>query len=136
MLFKSLLPHALGLFFVMAIPASYAAPAMQGPTCSLEGKVESVTERTEEYKDDLWRKSWDLSKDRKYTDIRLAVIKSSLVETGMSGETCSPERLGKVTFQLREGEIRLKVGDNIRAMTKFSGDEFSIGQWLYDVKTR
>jgi len=122
----------------LAFP-SFASPAMTGPTCAVEGTVGSITERKEENAPETWRKQYGLSKYREYTDVRLSVKNSSMLDPGMTGEDCSKERLEKITFQLRPtiiGWARIKVGDTISAKTEFSGDEFSIGNWLYDVSVR
>lgn len=122
---------------LFSITSLYAAPALAGPKCKIKGVVESVTSREHQYQPESWRKSWGLSKSIEYTDIKLKVQESLLVSGGF-GNGCGIEELKKrdSTFQLRSSENKdlLKSGKCIQAHTQFSGDEFAIGQWVFDVK--
>lgn len=117
--------------FVSLSHAVYAAPAMRSDVCKVVGSVEDVAVREELYEPESWRKAWGLPKSNDYTDITLRYVRSELVEKGDQGG-CDQASLPKV-FQLRNDQKRPKIGQCIEATAQFSGDEFSIGHWLYDV---
>lgn len=122
--------NSLSILLFICISSTLAAPAMKGPTCEITANVEQIQKRKEFYKDESWRKSWGLPKYIEYTDLTLSVISSKETEKGFG--SCE-EIAKKKIFQLRDKEIELKAKDCIRAQTQFSGDEFSIGQWLFKI---
>ncbi len=103
-----------------------AAPAMTSPLCVVKANVLKIEQRERKYTPESWRKQWNLPKSITYTDVTLDIEK-------ISGDQCSKETLSKNVFQLKSNET-LKVGSCIIAKTQFSGDEFRIGQWLWDIK--
>lgn len=112
-----------------------AAPAAPAPVCQIEGTVLSITEREVAYKDDSWRKSWNLPESITYTDVTINVTEESLVENaGNPEQECKAHNLPeKRTYQLRDKNTKLKEDQKIRAHTQYSGDEFAIGNWLYNI---
>lgn len=110
--------------------ALYAAKAQSGPTCQIIGRVKEVQTRKFEYKPESWRKSWDLPKYKIYYDATLEVLKSK--EIGPGYGDCQNLKSKKV-FQLKDKKS-VEVGRCFKAESKYSGDEFSIGQWLYELE--
>lgn len=130
----------LALFLLAGfLPANvYAAPAMTSHVCSVKAVVEKIEKREEKYEPESWRKAWGLPESQVYWDITLSVKDADLIEEHMTGD-CTKEGLPKV-FQLRDRNFigllkKPAVGSCINARTQFSGDEFSIGQWLDDIET-
>lgn len=122
-----------GLFsFTANAEASPAAPA---PVCQIVGIITNIKEREEPYQNDSWRKSMNLPKSITYTDVTIHVTEESLIESAGNPEhECTANNLpDKRTYQLREKEIKLEENQKIQAHTKFSGDEFAIGNWLYNI---
>lgn len=109
---------------------SHAAPAPTGPICRITGIVEKLETRTRKYEPESWRKSWNLPKEKVYFDVSIKVSSVHELEKGYEG--CE-KLLSKRVFQLKE-QKNLKIGRCLRAKSQFSGDEFSIGQWLYDIE--
>ena len=109
-----------------------AAPAMRSDVCNIVGSVEKVEIREESYdKPESWRKAWGLPETQEYTDVTLRYVRGKLLEKGSMGG-CDAASLPEV-FQLRDDQKELTVGQCIEAQVQFSGDEFIIGHWLYDV---
>ncbi|MEM6902880.1 MAG: hypothetical protein AAF556_06555 [Pseudomonadota bacterium] len=111
-----------------------AAPAMQHETCAIIGMVQEVSIRTED-RDKEWASSWGIADSIDYVDVTMAVRTS--MEQGTGGFNNCPDKLGTHTFQLREGTadaFRSKFGGKcLEAMSRFGGDEFSIGDYLFDI---
>lgn len=128
-----LLAIATGLSLAAASHGA-AAPAMQHEVCAITGLVQNVSVRTEE-RDKEWARSWGIADSIDYVDVTMAVSES--VEQGTGGFNNCPDKLGTHTFQLREGtvdEFRSNFGGKcLKAMSRFGGDEFSIGDYLFDI---
>ncbi len=107
-----------------------AAPAMASSQCELKAKVVSIQERTHTYSPESWRKSWGLSKSIIYFDITLDISQV------LGGENCKIETFKSTKFQLKNDEDKSRIIPKkcIQAKTQFSGDEFKIGQWLWDIR--
>lgn len=127
--------HLSCLLVFFTVNAS-AAPAMRSHVCEITAVVQKIEERKESYgKPESWRKAWGLPKFQKYTDVTLSIVSASLLEEYSMGE-CTPQKLPEI-FQLR-GDVKsskIPVGTCLKGKTQFSGDEFLIGHWLYDVET-
>lgn len=111
--------------------STQAAPAMRGPLCTITGIIEKIASREEVYKDDEWRKSWSLPKSKIYTDITIKVKSST--DDSVDNKRCK-QFYSKNVFQLRDDKSKALKGNCIKAQTQFSGDEFSIGQWLFSIE--
>ncbi|MBV6633521.1 MAG: hypothetical protein KI792_10890 [Alphaproteobacteria bacterium] len=122
------------LFMAMVTPA-HAAPAQAHEECAVTGVVQDVSVRTVE-RDKEWAKSWGIAGSIDYVDVTMAVSES--VEQGAGGINNCADKLGDHTFQLREGSawyFRLRNdGKCLKAMSQVSGDEFGIGDYLYDIE--
>lgn len=121
------------MVLLLICSVGHTAPAMNGALCFVEGQVRSLKKREQPYQDEQWRKAWGLPKVVIYWDIELEVKRAEQREPGMG--SCTTEELSSETFQLRdEKELeKVVVGKCLQGLTQFSGDEFRIGQWLYDL---
>ncbi len=111
------------------IPQATAAPALTGPECAVIGTVGNIETRKHYYQPESWRVGWGLPEYRLYTDVTLHL-------TAAAGEGCAMEAFQGKAFQLRvdQDAEKLETGLCLRALTQYSGDEFAIGQWLYDIE--
>ncbi len=116
-------------------PILSAAPAVTSNLCHIQGIITSINQRTHKYEPESWRKSWRLPKERIYIDIQLDIQNVSS-EGKTSDQGCMTESLKDKVFQLKDNQDQKKIkkGQCIKAKTQFSGDEFSIGQWLWEIK--
>ncbi len=111
-----------------------AAPAMPRDACRIEGKIVSMKERPQMIEA---RKNFGESGEYTYVDIDVVVKSRALFEKmGLPNDNaCAPIKAPKViTYQLRADQKRPAVGQKIRALTRFGGDEFSIGDWIYEIE--
>lgn len=119
------------VFGLFTISRVYAAPAVPSPVCAVQGLVKKIETRKVDYKPESWRKSWGLAKARVYTDVTVKVLDAK----GLNNKEPYCDRfLGLKTFQLQDKVTKIKVSKCISAKTQFSGDEFAIGQWLFNVQ--
>ena len=143
---RFILPTLTCLFALPNI--AHAAPAMASPECTLLGMVVKEEKRIEKYEPESWRDAWGLPEEYVYHDISINVIENayaSEADEQMAQEIEPPEDCDKTakmtTYQLRSdvsffglfGNPKL-VGKCIEAKSKNSGDEFSYGNWLYDIQ--
>ena len=117
----------------MILDSLYAAPAMQGSLCEIKAIVKKIETRKDDYSDrpKSWKEDWGISSPVVYNDITLKVLYSKELVKG--SDNCKTFVATK-KFQLKRKESKPKFGDCILAQTKFSGDEFLIGQWLFKIK--
>lgn len=124
------------LFFFSSIEVS-AAPATRSHVCEVVATVESIDVRKEGYdKPESWREAWGLPEFQIYTDVKLSVVAASLIEEQAFAEgECTPQKLPEI-FQLRNDikPSKIPVGTCLKGKTQFSGDEFVIGHWLFEVE--
>ena len=123
----------INFILVSAIIASSkvsAAPAMQSSLCEVKAIVVQIKERVHQYRPESWRKNWGLPKSITYTDVTLNLGQIS------GASNCNKEFFNGRNFQLKKDsdKSKINVGDCILAKTQFSGDEFKIGQWLWDIR--
>ncbi len=141
----------LSLIFFLAVPQAaqtvLAAPAMESPECTLKGLVVKQEKRVEEYTNESWRKDWGLPKEHVYQDISIQVLENDYAseeDRDMAAQMPPPEdcdKQGNLTvYQLRDDASFFGLFGNpkllekcITAKSKNSGDEFSYGNWLYDI---
>lgn len=119
------------LLFLWLIPSASGAPALTSSLCLIKGTIATISERVEPYTPESWRISWGLPESRTYIDIKFKKIEST-----SPGPDCKVQELKKKTFQLRnlEDQKSLSVDDCIKAETQFSGDEFAMGQWVWNIR--
>lgn len=117
------------MFLLWGAP-SQAAPALPSPICLIRGQIEGLSTRVFEY-DPVLLKNSKLPVTHTYHDVSLKVLSSALAKD-QQGD-CK-KILTHQTFQLRNKQDQLKKGQCIEAHTQFSGDEFVIGQWLFEIK--
>jgi hypothetical protein len=112
-----------------------AAPALNSSQCRVRGIVESIHTRSHKYEPESWRKEWGLPKERIYVDIKLSLNDVSSAEV-LGGSDCSLEHLQDKIFQLKSNQDQalITTGQCITALTQYSGDEFALGQWLWDIE--
>lgn len=115
----------------------FSAPAMKSEVCLITGVVQSIENREHIYKPESWRKSWGLPKSITYIDIKMNLSEVVPKQKDLETTECTLELLSEKTFQLRSKEERSKLekGSCFRATTQFSGDEFAIGQWVWDIES-
>jgi hypothetical protein len=123
------------LIGIISVPApGHSAPAMAHAECRVTGSVLSVTERSVE-RDASWAQSWGIPRRITYTDV-VVRIASSDMHQAIGFNNCA-DKIGDHTFQLHENwqnwTKRWQLGDCITALSRFGGDEFRIGDWLYDI---
>lgn len=147
---KALFVSGLFLFLPTISSTSHATQAMAAPECMVQGHVMSQNVRFEE-KDVGFARSWGIPQTVEYQDVTV-----KLSENKYSGEAQKElaqvseeyphfhcENTGReLVYQLRHDDSFKKgaikpsdlVGNCISALSHFSGDEFVIGNWLYDIK--
>ena len=118
--------------FLMSFCNLQAAPLPPSSLCEIKGVVKSIKMRKEYYQDEPWAKSWGLPEFVEYKDVEIKVIASKLIKKEMQG-SCEMAKLPS-KFQLRDKKESLKVGSCISANFQYSGDEFSHGHWLFNIK--
>ena len=121
------------LFPIFIATESYSAPALKSNICSLFGEVISIEERIQDRgKPDSWIESWGLEKYEKYTDVTINITSFSHDSSGY-GDACKGD--GLQVFQVNnENLMHLSLGSRVEAKAIFSGDEFLIGTWIYDIR--
>lgn len=118
------------IIVVMLANPSFAAPALKSNICYLEGKIVSIQQRTVN-RDKGWANSWGVKPYVSYNDVTVEITKSKNDSSGFS-DACT-ETLQ--TFQVRDSEMNKVIfGSQIRAKAQYSGDEFMIGNWLFDIE--
>ena len=124
---KTILCFLCGLCLSCFAGSAVAAPALTGPLCIVTGIVENTAERNVKYEPESWRLSWQLPEYRVYTDVT--------VNLSSAGD-CDAAQFESKPFQLRgdADQSLLTKGACIRAKTQYSGDEFALGQWLFDIE--
>ncbi|MEM6902879.1 MAG: hypothetical protein AAF556_06550 [Pseudomonadota bacterium] len=124
---------ALLLSFFWSPGQGQAAQAELHAECSVVGQFVSLSQRTEE-RDENW--AWAMPEPEEYTDVAMVVSSSELhADTGINN--CA-EKIGEHTFQLRaDWHVwfeSVAPADCLRGLSTLSGDEFSFGDWLYDLE--
>ena len=128
------------LMFVGAASVK-SAPALSSSICQLRGELIDISQRKVSQGPKEWRESWGLSEFREYTDIALKIIEVKKYDESSPATDCSLDYFQKnfqgKKFQIEPSEKKhrfLKKGTCLVAKTQFSGDEFAIGQWIWDIK--
>lgn len=123
--------------WVAATPL-HAAPSMAHDTCRVIGKVTSV--ETKEFKRNMprsWLDDWKLSNSYTETVIKLDISTIEILkDIGYDKDSCTLEKAAE-GYYLRDKKFfkGFGAGDCISAETNFSGDEFRIGNWIYNIET-
>ncbi len=105
---------------VISILFSSASSAPPSPTCALKGKVEKIETRKTMVDNSSVRPT-----EKNYEDV---TIKVSTIDG-----PCN-QLMGSKVFQLRDKNERPTIGKCIAAKTQYSGDEFALGQWVFEIK--
>ena len=126
--------HSLVVLFFCIATISYAAPALKSNICILSGEVISIEKRIQDRgKTDSWIESWGLSKYEEYNDVAINIDSFSHDNSGF-GYACKGN--GIHIFQISDENLKyISVGSRLNAKAIFSGDEFSIGTWLFEINT-
>ena len=114
-------------------PGAHAAPAMLHAECLVVGPLIKTEERVEQ-RDPSWAASWGIPSSKSYLDATVMLTRSTVhVDEGYNN---CPEKTGEHVFQIRsdweDWYQALEPGSCIQSRNRFSGDEFSIGDWLFD----
>jgi hypothetical protein len=129
--------------FVFCAQDSSAAPAMAHDTCVVTGTLESVEKiKITRPNDDSWLKSWGLSKNYSETSIKITPHAIEVLhDINMDKTSCTLEKAAEGYYLKHRSTLKLipedyQEGDCITAKTNFSGDEFRIGNWIYDIEVK
>lgn len=130
----------------LALPAFFsghaiASPTMAHDTCVVVGTVNSIEKiKITRPRDETWLKSWRLSKT--YSEIAIKITPSTIDvfnDMAFDKTSCTLEKAAEGYYLQHRATLKFipadyKVGDCITAKTNFSGDEFRIGNWIYDIE--
>ena len=119
-----------------------AAPAMAHDKCRVTGTITTMEKiEIQRTQPDSWLDDWGLPRKYSETKINLDILSIETVEDQpMDKTSCTLEKAAE-GYYLKGNSTQKRffadfdIGDCITAETNFSGDEFRIGNWIYDIKT-
>jgi hypothetical protein len=133
-----MIKHIVNIMTILLLLTSggFAAPAQKSNICYLHGEVLKIEKRVvKRLQPKSWINSWGLENNQVYIDVTIKINDFKHDTSGFSN-ACR-ENLQNQVFQItKENRQLIKVGDFLEAKAKFSGDEFSIGTWLYDINLK
>ena len=115
------------------VSGTNAAPAMKHAECVIVGTLMKTEERVEE-RDPDWAASWGLPPSVTYLDATIRLTRSDMnLDDGYNN--CA-DKTGEQIFQIRDDwqdwYRTIEPGTCLQSRSRFGGDEFSIGDWLFD----
>lgn len=116
------------MIFILMSPI-HAAPAMRGSVCQIKGIIKKVSKR------ENTRKNFGPMESKNYIDWELDLKNVTSVNKS-DMKSCTQDFFKNKIFQLRfdEHKNNYSASECIEALTQFSGDEYSHGQWVWNIK--
>lgn len=116
------------IVFILMTPI-HAAPAMLGSICQIKGVIKKVSKRENS------RKTFGTKESRSYIDWELDLKSVTFIKES-DNKLCTQDFFKNKIFQLRfdEHKNNYLASECIEALTQYSGDEYSHGQWVWNIK--